>query len=123
MFVDLKYLPALIRTARSLVRNFPSEDHRDLVQDTLVKLMSMPEKEINSGYVNTTCRNLWKDKQSKNIVRAICILTDKIDEYSPACWPDVVERIECEQLNKSWDNWPRYSFKLEAAFKGEEDHG
>jgi hypothetical protein len=112
MKVDLKYLPDLIKTARSLVRNFPSEDHRDLVQDTLVKLMSMPEKEINGGYVNSACRSLWKDKQKKAIVRAICIMTDKIDEYSPVCWPDTVERIECEQIGKQWDDWPeRYSSK------------
>ena len=117
----IEAIPILNRYAKFLTKNYFDEDYRDLVQDTLAKLIGSNIKDFSEGYIITVCKNTWKDKLAYRAVRQS---TFSIETYLNAfvdfkrpdeiclpdefcTQPDVEEQIECKELGFDWYNWNR----------------
>lgn len=61
-------MPALERYAIVLTKWHPEEDYRDLVHDTVVKLLNATGT-ITEAYAIVACKNTWRDRLAYKAVR------------------------------------------------------
>ncbi len=98
-------LPALQRFARTLCAAVPGEDHKDLVHDTVVKLLAV-DRPLTEGYAIVAMKNVWRDRLAYRAVRR---LTRAIEDTAPAAMaylPSVEVEIYCREVGIDLDNPP-----------------
>lgn len=90
-------LPALERYARTLVKNHPDEDYRDLVQDTIVKLLAS-NADISESYTIVACKNAWRDKLAYKAVRRGIKYLEDMPVQPFGYLPQVEVDIYCKEI-------------------------